>query len=143
MPTRFFNFMAVNVPTFDSDLRIPLDVRLMVDGMAPPPLLDESEPTLPLRILLRSSNGTSSGGEKPDLYRSITNRESYRYKQKVHLKIQMLLNESRYLFRVDVVSCSNNTVQTFVNDGKHTTFYIDALSYEILNLFDPFVIQFL
>ena len=82
MPARFLSFMAVNVPLFDSDLRIPLeDVRLIVEWRAPlltppPPLLDESEPTLPLRILLRSSKGTSSGGEKPDLYRSITNRES-------------------------------------------------------------------
>lgn len=31
MPARFFSFMAVNVPLFDSDLRIPLEVKLMVE----------------------------------------------------------------------------------------------------------------
>lgn len=70
MPALFLSFMAVKVPPLVSDLRIP-EERLMVEWMAllptPPPLLDESEPTLPLRILLRSSKGTSSGGENPDL----------------------------------------------------------------------------
>lgn len=125
MPARFLSFMAVSVPPFVSDLRIP-EERLMVEWMAllptPPPLLEESEPTLPLRILLRSSKGTSSGGEKPDLYRSITNRESCGiistyYETLLLDTVQTRFNGGRlvlekwgHLFWIHAVGCTDNAV---------------------------------
>ena len=48
-----------------------------------------------------------------------------------------------HLFGIDAVGRSNYSVQTFVDDGKDTAFYIDALADKILNLFDSLVVQFL
>ena len=81
-PARFLSFKADMVPLLVSDFNPLLDERLTVEWVPVPkplpvPLLDESEPTLPLLIVLRSSNGKSSGGRNPDLYFSITTRESY------------------------------------------------------------------
>ena len=78
-PALFFNFIADMVPLLVSDLNPPEPGKLMVAWKPPlpSPLLDESEPMLPLRTSLKSSNGTSSGGRNPDLYFSITSRESY------------------------------------------------------------------
>lgn len=118
-PARFLSFKADMVPLLVSDFNPLLDERLTVEWILLPkplpfPLLDESEPTLPLLIVLRSSKGKSSGGRNPDLYRSTTNRESFIYGLLKFIEERKnektWINKSNYLFGVDAISYSNYSV---------------------------------
>jgi hypothetical protein len=50
------------------------------------------------------------------------------------------IKQSGHLFRIDVVGGSDNSVQTFINYGKDTALYIHTFPYEILDLFNSFVV---
>lgn len=50
------------------------------------------------------------------------------------------IKQSGHLFWIDVVGGSDNSVQTFINYGKDTALYIHTFPYEILDLFNSFVV---